>query len=175
MKIIKAIWGSIVVLWIISIAVSLPGNVKYVQSAMQASQLYNEATTTFLGIIAVTVALNLWDSSGNSVREEIQKQVKYLGECVHNMSEVLNRLEQHKDDTVISTSGSQDSSNKVSQNIPSQLNILEQPNPLSSNPPRICSKCGAPLLIRTGSNDEYKGKQFYVCSNYPKCKEFLPV
>ncbi|MEE1279302.1 MAG: topoisomerase DNA-binding C4 zinc finger domain-containing protein, partial [Oscillospiraceae bacterium] len=33
-----------------------------------------------------------------------------------------------------------------------------------------CPKCGADLIIRTATRGANAGKQFYGCSNYPKCR-----
>jgi len=40
---------------------------------------------------------------------------------------------------------------------------------------RICPKCGVAMAIRTANQGEYKGKRFYVCPNYSKCKQVVPV
>lgn len=39
---------------------------------------------------------------------------------------------------------------------------------------RTCPKCGSPLVLRTVAKGENAGKQFYGCSQFPKCwyKEF---
>ncbi|MFN8398446.1 MAG: DUF2726 domain-containing protein [Anaerolineales bacterium] len=42
----------------------------------------------------------------------------------------------------------------------------------SSTP--ICPKCGIPMVLRTVSQGEHKGKQFYGCQNYPRCREMKP-
>jgi len=34
----------------------------------------------------------------------------------------------------------------------------------------ICPKCGAKLTLRTAQKGENKGRQFYGCSNFPKCR-----
>ncbi len=34
----------------------------------------------------------------------------------------------------------------------------------------VCPKCGGKLVLRTAKNGPNAGKQFYGCSNYPKCK-----
>ena len=60
MKIVKAIWGTIVIFWVIGIEIGLTTNLQGAKSAVQASQLYNEATTTLLTIIAITLAIYLW-------------------------------------------------------------------------------------------------------------------
>jgi hypothetical protein len=39
----------------------------------------------------------------------------------------------------------------------------------------LCPKCGIPMVLRTVSQGEHKGKQFYGCSNYPRCREMKPV
>ncbi len=38
----------------------------------------------------------------------------------------------------------------------------------------LCPKCGISMILRTASQGDNKGKQFYGCSNYPRCKEMMP-
>jgi len=49
----------------------------------------------------------------------------------------------------------------------------EEKKPVSSVP--ICPKCGIPMVLRTVSQGEHKGKQFYGCQNFPQCREMRPV
>jgi hypothetical protein len=37
-----------------------------------------------------------------------------------------------------------------------------------------CPKCGSPMVLRTVKKGEHKGKQFYGCSRFPKCRGMLP-
>ncbi len=39
----------------------------------------------------------------------------------------------------------------------------------------FCPKCGAPMVLRTARTGAYQGKQFYGCSNYPKCQGIVPI
>lgn len=39
----------------------------------------------------------------------------------------------------------------------------------------ICPKCGQQMVLRTSHNGANKGKSFYGCVNYPKCKMILPI
>lgn len=39
---------------------------------------------------------------------------------------------------------------------------------------KMCSKCNAPLLLRTAKKGKNSGKQFYGCSNFPRCRFILP-
>jgi len=39
----------------------------------------------------------------------------------------------------------------------------------------LCPKCGIPMVLRTVAQGEHKGKQFYGCSNYPRCREMKPA
>jgi hypothetical protein len=39
----------------------------------------------------------------------------------------------------------------------------------------LCPKCGIPMVLRTVSQGQYKGRQFYGCRNYPHCREMKPV
>lgn len=38
----------------------------------------------------------------------------------------------------------------------------------------LCLKCGIPMVVRTASQGEHKGEQFYGCQNYPRCREMKP-
>ena len=53
---------------------------------------------------------------------------------------------------------------------PSQPEINKQ---VGSVP--LCPKCGIPMVLRTVAQGEHKGKQFYGCQNYPRCREMKPV
>jgi hypothetical protein len=39
----------------------------------------------------------------------------------------------------------------------------------------ICPKCGIPMVLRTATQGDHKGKQFYGCTNYPRCREVKPL
>jgi hypothetical protein len=39
----------------------------------------------------------------------------------------------------------------------------------------LCPKCDIPMVLRTVAQGEHKGKQFYGCQNYPRCREMKPV
>ncbi len=41
--------------------------------------------------------------------------------------------------------------------------------------PPICPKCGIPMVVRTATRGDNRGKQFYGCANYPQCREVAPV
>lgn len=45
-----------------------------------------------------------------------------------------------------------------------EINVSRQSNR------RICPRCKAELVIRTAKKGEYAGKQFYGCSQFPKCR-----
>lgn len=61
-------------------------------------------------------------------------------------------------------------SDKISASAPPQPEINKQ---VSSIP--LCPKCGIPMVLRTVAQGEHKGKQFYGCQNYPRCREMKPV
>lgn len=50
----------------------------------------------------------------------------------------------------------------------------ESTTPMKIGPPN-CPKCGAPMVLRTASRGEHKGRQFFGCQNYPNCRQVLPV
>lgn len=57
--------------------------------------------------------------------------------------------------------------------------VSSQPVPTTANPSGnavpLCPKCNIPMVLRTVTQGEHKGKQFYGCINYPRCREVLPV
>ena len=38
-----------------------------------------------------------------------------------------------------------------------------------------CPVCGVQMDVRMANQGEYKGKRFYVCPNYSKCKQVIPI
>jgi len=170
---IKSLWAVIVIFWLWMISSGLTTNVATAQSAMQASQLYNEATTTILGIIAFTLILSFLDTSTHDTTEDIQKQVKYLAECTRYNNEILSRIEQLMRNSAAPNTISPIMPGAVIQAPTPKPTQLEQPlTNISSTPP--CPKGHGPMQLRTVTKGENQGKQFYACSNYPKCQEFLP-
>ena len=45
-----------------------------------------------------------------------------------------------------------------------------KPSTATSSAP-LCPKCGIPMVVRTVAQGDHKGKQFYGCANYPRCRE----
>lgn len=45
----------------------------------------------------------------------------------------------------------------------------------STNNTPVCSKCKAPMILRTATKGERLGKKFWGCSNYPKCRTIVNV
>ncbi len=50
---------------------------------------------------------------------------------------------------------------------------ISQQEPANGFP--FCPKCGVPMVVRTVAKGDHQGKQFYGCSNYPRCREMLPL
>lgn len=48
-------------------------------------------------------------------------------------------------------------------------------NDTDSKEDLICPRCSSKLVLRTAKKGENAGKQFYGCSNYPKCRYIMPV
>lgn len=41
--------------------------------------------------------------------------------------------------------------------------------------PPTCPNCNIPMVRRTAKQGEFKGKDFYACTNYPTCKELINI
>jgi len=50
---------------------------------------------------------------------------------------------------------------------------LHQPA-VESTPPQ-CPKCGIPMVVRTVSQGQHKGKRFYGCRNFPQCRQVIAI
>lgn len=46
-------------------------------------------------------------------------------------------------------------------------------NRLSNNSSKTCPRCGSEMLLRTTKSGENAGKQFWGCSQFPKCRSVL--
>jgi len=46
---------------------------------------------------------------------------------------------------------------------------------VTTNIKPLCPKCGIPMVKRVVNKGEYKGKKFYGCSNFPKCREIIEI
>ena len=49
------------------------------------------------------------------------------------------------------------------------------PATMKKDSPPICPKCGIPMVVRTVSKGDHKGKQFYGCSNFSKCRQVRQI
>jgi len=61
---------------------------------------------------------------------------------------------------------------------PSAVMPAEQSNSRAGEPkaiPPICPKCGVPMVLRTAKRGANRGKQFYGCPNYPRCREVVTL
>lgn len=57
---------------------------------------------------------------------------------------------------------------------PSQPEPEPEPERLQEKPSSIlCPKCGAPMILRIASKGANQGKQFYGCSNFPRCRKIV--
>jgi very-short-patch-repair endonuclease len=59
---------------------------------------------------------------------------------------------------------------KIGVSTPTQSEVSRQAGSIP-----LCPKCDIPMVLRTVAKGEHKGKQFYGCQNYPRCREMKPV
>ena len=52
---------------------------------------------------------------------------------------------------------------------------IESKDAVPDNQSPSCPKCGSPMVLRTARTGAYQGKQFFGCSNYPKCQGIVQV
>ncbi|MFM1920874.1 MAG: hypothetical protein RLZZ303_2508 [Candidatus Hydrogenedentota bacterium] len=51
-----------------------------------------------------------------------------------------------------------------------------KPSPAPAQPDTpACPKCGSAMILRTARRSEYKGAQFWGCTNYPQCRGIVHV
>lgn len=51
----------------------------------------------------------------------------------------------------------------------------ELPSTAGSTETRVCERCGGAMRLRTASQGQHKGQQFWGCSNYPRCRNVVAV
>ncbi|NMB60193.1 MAG: DUF2726 domain-containing protein [Chloroflexi bacterium] len=57
---------------------------------------------------------------------------------------------------------------------PDEVSPVKAERPANGQPP-FCPKCGQPMVLRTAEVGANKGKQFWGCVNYPKCKTVIAI
>jgi len=94
MKAIRTIWGLIALGLLIAIVLNTVATIQFVDSAMQASQLYDEAIMYILIIIAITFLLNQVGDSIDKTAIQIQLKVDELSSRTNQIIRILeNRTE----------------------------------------------------------------------------------
>jgi hypothetical protein len=95
MKILRIVWTVVVIGTLALIALNLQVSMPSVQSAMQASQLYDEAAVNILGLIAITVLLCMFGSApGAKPSDVLEDHISGLAEQTGRMADSLDRLEE---------------------------------------------------------------------------------
>jgi hypothetical protein len=61
------------------------------------------------------------------------------------------------------------------QELPAQPGLMKPEAPAAAAAGPLCPKCGAPMVQRTGKSGPLAGKDFWGCSNFPKCHGVLPA
>ncbi|HAG04393.1 MAG TPA: DNA-binding protein [Lachnospiraceae bacterium] len=120
---------------------------------------------------------DIWEKNPDTLTEErveeLYEQLKQytkVGKDVkkEHIQNIKDKFEPKSQDTASTTEYSEtveteDSAKLVENNEPT---VNEEPIPKE----KTCPKCGNPLILRTAKRGENAGKQFYGCSNYPKCR-----
>jgi hypothetical protein len=162
MKAIKIIWSIIAFIWLCIVSLSLTVDMTNARSAMQASQLYDGASTAILGIIAITMLIHLFDEPSKECLKRLEQRLTSIDEQAKYATEMLNRIER-----------------RINPVAPEQAVTLSQPMPIKQptgkSSEHICPLCHSPMVLRTVAKGEHQGKQFYVCTRYPYCRGVLPA
>ena len=93
MKAIKIIWSIIAFIWLCIISLSLTVDMTNARSAMQASQLYDGASTAILGIIAITMLIHLFNEPSKEYLKRLEQRLTSIDEQAKYAIEMLNRIE----------------------------------------------------------------------------------
>lgn len=160
--ILVGIWFAISFIWLAMVSINLVTDMQYAQSAVQASQLYDAASVSILRIIAITLLIGLAYSplekllnAQTNTTEEILKRSEYIANILYRLEKQLEE-KQTIDQTAKPVIPDPISGTSTNRN-------LSEP---------ICPKCHAKMSMRIATTGENNGKMYYVCTNYPNCKEF---
>jgi len=56
------------------------------------------------------------------------------------------------------------------------VNTLENPSTISEGTDApVCKKCGIAMILRKAKKGDWKGLEFFGCSNFPQCREVVEV
>lgn len=55
------------------------------------------------------------------------------------------------------------------------IDLIDTKEEKSNGTVRVCPKCGAPMALRTALKGENAGKEFWGCSDFPKCRSVVNI
>jgi ssDNA-binding Zn-finger/Zn-ribbon topoisomerase 1 len=90
--------------------------------------------------------------------------IRYTNKRSYVLAEVEEKLQTIINPTKVETVSFQTST--IGEKIESNENSTMTP---------LCPKCHTPFVLRLAKSGKNVGKQFYGCSNYPKCREMLEM
>lgn len=64
---------------------------------------------------------------------------------------------------------------KLLRAVPPQAPKSQTAQPLPVKKVMLCPKCGAPMIKRRAARGEFKGQEFWGCSQYPICKQIVNI
>jgi len=163
---VKIIWGVIAIVLLVIANINLSQNMPQAKSAMQASQLYNEATVYILNLITITLLLTL---GNDSLDTQLEQHAKALSEQSKRIADVLDKLERHVDNATSSINVEPVNYKQESISSP------QVPETIKQSSIRLCPKCGVPMEIKVANAGKNQGQSFYVCPNYKRCQQVFPV
>lgn len=67
-----------------------------------------------------------------------------------------------------------DSVAKTKQTLPPPIPVKQSATSVKAVPPN-CPKCESTMVLRTAAKGANVGKRFWACSNYPRCRNILPI
>lgn len=117
----------------------------------------------------------------NSLRREMKKHPSLLSkEEINKMYEELlplTNINQEEKEKHIKDIQEYKENKKKPVPAPPQPEPEPEPEPQESSqekdPPILCPRCGSPMVLRTATKGTNQGKQFYGCSNFPKCRQII--
>jgi restriction system protein len=116
----------------------------------------------------VTMTILVGDTT---LKTTVPDNVVYPGSCVQFIKDKTRIV--FKDEEVL------DICNKIQAaqlkpSINSDIDHIQHIKAMVANKPRphdiLCPKCGQKMILRSALRNNYHGKQFLGCSNFPKCK-----
>lgn len=108
-----------------------------------------------------------------AIQNSFAQKTKFIPDMPANPSAVCNESDLHASPLPVSTHDehvAEQCANAAAPPAEPTTCRKDSGNTSAASPVPVCPQCGVPLVLRTATKGSTAGKQFWGCSNFPKCR-----